>query len=258
MRFFGLLVKLFKAYFNYRRQMKKIQTKGGYRAAMDNMLEAYRRGDYAGAIQASMGMDPYFHGAMLMQLGRFDEAQQWLEQVTATQKETRLLALANSTLGQLCLQQQHYDEAQKRFQTALSLWPDRASTHRDLAELHLRRDNLSEGLHWAHLAVEKERAGEGVTPETQKTNLCEELATLAWAVAANSHDRSEVDRLAAEALDLAANNPVSSTAQIHFQVAQAYGLLGDTATSGRHFEEAARVDPNGLWGRAAQALAVRQ
>ena len=260
MRFFGLLVKLFKAYFNYRRQMKTIRSKGGYRAAMDNMIEAYRHGDYEGAIQASMGMDPYFHGSMLMQLGHFAEAQQWLEQVIARQKEPKLLALANTTLGQLFLQQQRYDEAQKLFETALALWPDRASTHRDIAELWMRRDNPSEGLRWASRAVDKERAGEGVTPETQKTNLCEELATLAWAVAATSHDRAEVDRLTAEAVAVAADNPVSSTAQIHFQIAQAYSLLDDTATSGRHFEEAARFDPKGLWGCAAQAMAagVRQ
>jgi hypothetical protein len=49
---------------------------------------------------------------------------------------------------------------------------------------------------------------------------------------------------------------VATKAQVHCHCGLAYATLGDTVKSKRHFEEAERVDPNGIWGREAMSLAA--
>jgi tetratricopeptide (TPR) repeat protein len=208
-----------------------------------------------------MGAGGCFDASLLMQLGRFAEAEQQFEQAVASEKQPKLSALAHVMFGELLLELRRYPQAQEHFDAAVSLWPERGATYRDIAELCLRRgDKPSDALRWARLAVETERAGAGVTPETKKANLSCDLATLAWAVAADSRDAAEVRRLYAEALTLSADNPVTSTAQMHCHFGQAYTALDDSAASSQQFEQAARVDPHGLWGRTAQTMAtgVRQ
>jgi hypothetical protein len=43
---------------------------------------------------------------------------------------------------------------------------------------------------------------------------------------------------------------------MHLHFGHAYAALGDAEKSARHFEEAARIDPNGLAGRTAASVAV--
>ena len=256
MRLFELLVKFVRVYVEYRKARSKIRSGGWWAGRHRAMFDAYSRGDYEASLEISRGLfDDFFTGNLLLQLGRFAEAEQLLQRAVDYQKEPRLAALANTVLGQLLLRQQNYERAIECFEVALRLWPDRGSTHRDIAEAWLRRGgNPSEPLRWARLAVEKERAGEGVSPETKKTNLSEDLATLAWAVAADSGDAAEVERLCAEAVGLCGAEPVTSAAQVHCHCGLAYAALGDEAKKGRHFEEAARVDPHGVWGREARSM----
>lgn len=250
--------------FRHRKATAKLRSLTEQQNTIHSVLDAFRRGDYETALQAAEGLRTegswtpeycFFRGSMLTHLGQFDEAEKWLRENVAREKDNKRSALNYSTLGQLLVHQQRYDQAMDCFATSLRLWPNRGSTHRDIAEAWLRRGNRpSEALQSARLAVDKDRAVEGVSREVRDVNLGEDLATLAWAVAVASRERAEVDRLAAEAVSLVGSHPISSVAQVHYHSGQAYAALGDPGRSAYHFEEAARIDPQGVWGRAARAM----
>ena len=193
---------------------------------------------------------------MLIQLGRSQEAEEILRQMADTVKEAKPRTLVMSQLGQLLMRQQRYDEAMECFQLALRMRPERGSTYRAIAEWHLRRgDNPAEALCWARLAVEKEKAGPGLSQDCQKICLCEDMSTLAWAVAVDLHDGVEVDRLCEE-IAFPALTPACSLALSSFHFGKAWEALGDEAQSAAHFEAAAQRDANGIWGREAAAHRV--
>jgi tetratricopeptide (TPR) repeat protein len=230
------------------------------RLPWDLVLNSYRVGDYSNALALcnlarSAGMDMgVFKGELLLQLGQMDEAVETLTAAVAAEKDPKPAALANCVLGQVYLFQQRLDKAQDCFTAALNLWPERAATHRSVAEVWLRRESPSEALRWARLAVEKERADPGVTPETKAANLATDLAVLALATAAASGDASDVEKSATEAAGLCGGLAVSSVAQVHVYCGLAYKGIGNAAKATEHFELAARVDPRGAWGREAQGL----
>jgi tetratricopeptide (TPR) repeat protein len=120
-------------------------------------------------------------------LGRVDEGEVWLRRAIAIHDRTRdnrRLAIAFSTLGHLMLQTGRFDEAQKCFEESLRQCPGRGSGYRSMAELCLlRRDEASEAMRWAKLAVVHEQADRHLTAKLRKINLGEDLATLAWATA---------------------------------------------------------------------------
>jgi tetratricopeptide (TPR) repeat protein len=242
---------------NYRLRHPKPLSQTGQRKASVLLMDVYKKGHYQFAYEVARSLqDDFFCASMLVQMGLFREAEQTFLKVVASQKGPKQAALANEALGQLFLFQQGYEKAQECFKAALQLWPERGATHRCIAEVWLRRgDNAPDALREARLAVEKERAGEGITPLTKAINLSEDLATLAWAQAANGGDAAEVDRLAAEAAGLCNGFPVTSTAQVHVHCGMAYAALGDSAKRAQHFEETARVDPQGIWGREATRAA---
>jgi len=227
-------------------------------SSYQTISQAYSSGQYEHALAicapaaqqgANVGV---FQAGLLMQLGRLDEAEQTISQALTRETEPRSTALAHCVLGEILLFQRRYDKAFAAFQTALNLWPERGATYRAIAEVGLRSgDDPSLVLQWAQLAVEKEKASRGLAPETKVANLSAELATLAWALAVSSRNVAEVDKLVAEADSLCAGIPVSSTAQVHVLSGLAYAAIGDEVKRARHFETAARVDPNGIWGREA-------
>jgi tetratricopeptide (TPR) repeat protein len=226
------------------------------------MMQAFIRGDYQQALAISAAAQHgvnvgVFDGALLMQIGRLNEAERMISQALASETEPRSTALAHCCLGEVYLFQHQYDKALSCYNSALSLWPERGGTYRAIAELGLRRgEDPFVVLQWAHLAVEKEKASQGIVPMTKVANLSAELATLAWAVAASSRNAPEVDSLVAEADSFCAGIPVTSIAQAHVYCAMAYAALGNEAKSAQHFDAAARIDPNGAWGREAQQQAV--
>jgi tetratricopeptide (TPR) repeat protein len=234
--------------------MKQSNRAAAARYAQDPWLEAFRRGDY----QAALGFatDPFLQANTIMQTGKFAEAEQLLRQFAGTVQEPKLAALLQCVLGQVLMHQNKGAEAMECFQKSVQLWPERGSTHRDIAEVLLRRgDSSAEALRWARLAVEKENAGPGLSEDSKNLNLAEDTATLAWAVAVHLHDVTEVDRLDSS-ITLPAITPVSSNAQIHYHLGQAYAALGNSAASAKHFEYAAMVNANGIYGRAAAAMIV--
>jgi tetratricopeptide (TPR) repeat protein len=259
---------------------------------LESVLTPYRRGDYEAALEATEGLresmaalspqlplsqaeiDRHYwalRGGALMQLGELSEAEKSLDQAVALaqqceceyrrwdpgmERKIKLSALHSARLGEIYLQQRRYDDAMKRFEASLRDWPSHGPFHAHMAEACLLKgDPPSEGLKWATLAVDEDRAAKA-SPETHDMNLCEDLATLAWAVAVASPNRAQVDGLIAEAVKLAGTRSVPTSAQVHFQAALAYIALGDWERSTRYLEEASHIDPQGRWGRAARAQAA--
>jgi tetratricopeptide (TPR) repeat protein len=234
-------------------------------AAIKAVMEPYRRGDYETALQASEGFRQggevtasycFYRGSILEHLGRLEEAEVWLRRNIAmrdAKREQRFLAIGFSVLGDVMLQGRRFDEAQECFETSMRHFPGRGAGYRSMAELCLlRRDSSAEALRWAKLAVGREQADQ-LSRELRKINLGEDLATLAWATAADSHSASEVSRLVAEAVASVGASNVQSTALVHYQSGCAYAELGDLRSSAQHYEEAAKLDLQGHWGRAARA-----
>ena len=268
-RLLKMLVSLVFLHRRHRKAMDQFRTSTLKMNSIDAVLAAYREGDYQGALSAAesmkgnpklLGAYLFFTGTMLMHLGRLREAEHRLRLNVGAPQETKTLAIGYSSLGQLLLELQRYDEAMECFETSLRHWPDRGSSHRDIAETWLRRGNPSAAVEWAQRAVNEDRGrmdpeASAKLQEVCNLNLGEDLATLAWAVAADSRDRAKVENLAGEAVTLV-HSAVSPRAMVHYHLGQAYRALGDSATSAEHFAEAARADPNGLWGRSARAMAA--
>lgn len=269
MTIWRLILMIVSAYFTHRKGMKQLRTARLHHTAIDGILTAYRNGDYQSAlhIAESMKGDPtladsyfFFTGTMMMNLGRFQEAERRLRQNLTVVPDEKRRALAHSSLGQLLLELQRYDEALECFHTSLQYWPDRGSSHRDLAEACLRKGGHADAVKWARLAVQEDRdqletSNSPALEDVANINLAEDLSTLAWAVAADSGDSAQVDRLVneAESLSFTAASP---KAQVQCHAGRAYLALGDSVRSEHHFSEAARIDPNGLWGRAGQAMSA--
>jgi tetratricopeptide (TPR) repeat protein len=251
MGIFQFIWSLFTAYRNLRKAMGGIDRA---RATMqDPQMAAYIRGDYEQA--KSLAQDPFVQADLDRQLGHFAEAEQRLRTLSQAQENPKLGALIQDTLGEVLVEQGRHEEAMHCFQAALRLWPERGSTYRSVAEASLRRGGDSaEALRWARLAVEKEKAGPGVSVDVKAMNLGLDLATLAWAVAVHTHDMTEVDRLAEEVAQPAIT-PVCTQARVNYQFGKAWAALGDSARSSAHFRHAAQVDPNGIWGKASAAMA---
>jgi tetratricopeptide (TPR) repeat protein len=157
-------------------------------------------------------------------------------------------------LGDLYLEQARYNEAARCFGASLTDWPNHGSTYRSIAEALLRKgDDPAIALKTSKLAVDKERALTVFPQEVRDTNLGEELATLAWAVAVASQDAAQVGVLVAEAESKVGTRLVTSRAQVQYLAGLAYAVLGETERRARHFKEASRIDSRGRWGRAAGA-----
>jgi tetratricopeptide (TPR) repeat protein len=252
MRLFQPLWKLIQTYFHYRKGTEALRTGEGGGESQDVIMKAFMKGDYR--IAAMRSVDPFFRGLMMMQFGHFPMARKSLEYVVANTADPKSAALANCVLGQILMEQGEDDRAMECFRTSQILSEERGGADRGIAELLLRSGGSSdEALRAARSGVEKERAIEGSAVDSKDASLSEQLGTLAWAVAVESHDAAEVDQLVAEGVGLPGVLPVNSVARMHLHFGYAYAALGDPGKSIHHLEEAARIDPNGLAGRAAAA-----
>lgn len=232
--------------------------------AMNAATAAYRAGDYALALQRSKGLKDgssktaeycFFRGSMLHQLGRFSEAEASLREGLPLETDNRQRALVDNTLAEVLMDQERFTESIAFFENAGRVGPDRGSNHRGIAEVWLRQGReLAEALEHARQAAEIDRSATGMKKELLDTRLGEDLAVLAWAVAANSGEVREVESMLTEAFALCGTTTKPILAQVHYHAGRAYAALMMEENSRDHFRQATEIDPQGLFGRFARAM----
>ena len=194
---------------------------------------------------------------MLHQLGRFDDAEASLREGLPLEENPSQKALVYNTLASVFMDQGRYPEAIAFFENAGRAWPDRGANHRGIAEVWLRQGReLPEALDHAHQAVEIDRQASGMKREALDSRLGEDLAVLAWAVAENSHDLHEVEKLLAEAFLLCGTKSKPILAQTHYHAGRAYQALNLPEKSREHFRQAVQADPQGNFGRLAREVTL--
>ncbi len=155
------------------------------------------------------------------------------------------------------MDQERFPESIAFFENAGRAWPDRGANHRGIAEVWLRQGReFSEALDHARQAVEIDRHATGMKKEALDSRLGEDLAVLAWAVAANSGEAREVESLLAEAFQLCGTKSKPILAQFHYHAGRAYEALKLLEKSREHFRQAIEIDPQGNFGRLARAMAL--
>jgi tetratricopeptide (TPR) repeat protein len=232
--------------------------------ALDDMLESYRSGDFQSVLHKSEKLKNgsartaaycFFRGKALYQLGRFAEAEASLQEARSLEQDERRVALSTEALGYALLEQQRYADAIACFESCIRIWPDRGCGHRAVAEALLRQGKAADAAVRARRAAAIDRNAQALSDEIHNLNLGEALATLAWAVAADSGDAPEVTRLVAEALPLCGDDNKPILGQLHYHAGRAFGALGVAERSAEHFEQAIAADPQGNYGRLARAAA---
>jgi tetratricopeptide (TPR) repeat protein len=243
-------------------------------------LEYYRDGDFEGALTAAdtiVGVGGevehlYIRGGILRQLGRLTEAETALvrcielsEQseykvygrsirggIAQMESRIRLTSDAQEALGSVYASQRRYEEALKAFDDSLRDCPGRSALHRDVAEVWMRRGNAVEALRWATLSVDVSREEAFASEEIRDMTRAENLATLAWAMAASQTGIDQIEDLIAEAAKLASQQPVTVFAQVHLNIGLAYEGLGDLERSREHLSLSSQRDVQGISGRVAR------
>jgi tetratricopeptide (TPR) repeat protein len=241
------------------REIQKMQ-------AINAVVAAYCEGDYETALQRAENLKDvssktaeycFFRGSILHHLGRFDEAEASLREGLPMEENPSQKALVYNTLASVFMDQGRYPEAIAFFENAGRAWPDRGANHRGIAEVWLRQGReLPDALDHARLAVEIDRRATGLKKEALDSRLGEDLAVLAWAVAANSGNGTEVESLLAEAIPLLGAKTKPTLAEAHYHAAKAYDALKMPEKSAEHFRQATELDRQGIWGRLAHAAST--
>lgn len=240
---------------------RALRTSNAMRAVMD----AYRAGDHKTAIEKAEKLKDgakktaeycCVRGEMLHQAGRLDEAETSLREALPLHDDPREKALVYDMLASVLMDQERYTEAIAFYENAGRAWPDRGSNQRGIAEVWLRQGReFKEAVDYARQAVEIDRRATGMAKEALDTRLGEDLAVLAWAVAANSSDVGEVDRLVTEAFQLCGTRTKPILSQIHYHAGQAYEALNNPERAQDHFRQAREIDPKGIFARLSSKVA---
>src|SRR2546428_9550502 len=164
--------------------------------AINAVMAAYRCGDYRTALQRAESLKDgssntaeycFFRGSMLHHLGKLDDAESNLREGLALETDPRQRTLVYNVIASVLMDQERFPESIAFFENAGRAWPDRGANHRGIAEVWLRQGReFSEALDHARQAVEIDRHATGMKKEALDSRLGEDLAVLAWAVAANS------------------------------------------------------------------------
>lgn len=232
--------------------------------AMRAALAAYRACDYAAALRRAEGLKDgasttpeycFMRGAMLHHLGQLSEAEASLRAGLPLETDPHRKALVYDTLASVLMDQDRFTESIAWFESAGRAWPERGANLRGIAEVWLRRGReLPEALKRARQAVEIDRQATGMKTEVLKERLGEDVALLAWALAANSGDLSEVESLLAEAFPLCGTKAKPVLSQLHYYAGRAYAALGALEKSQGHFRQVVEIDPQGIYGRLVRAV----
>jgi tetratricopeptide (TPR) repeat protein len=231
--------------------------------ALSSLMTAYRDADYALALEETeklrLGSSRtpeyfFFHGAILHKLGQLHEAEASLREGLPLQPNDRLRALSYNTLAEILMDQGRFEESVECFRKAGQAWPGRGSNLCGVAEVWLRQGRyISEALDSARQAVEIDRHAEGMVKEALDQRLGEDLALLAWAVAANAGTLSEVELLLGEAFPLCGTKSKPVLAKVHYHAGRAYKTLKVSEKSQKHFGHSIEFEPNGVFGGLARA-----
>jgi len=152
------------------------------------------------------------------------------------------------------MDQERFAEAVEFYQLAHRAWSDRGASLRGIAEVWLRQGReLPEALKQAQQAVAIDKRATGLPKEALEHRLGEDLAVLAWALAANSAGVGTVEFLVAEALRLCSSGAKAILAQVHYHAGQVYLALQNAEKSQEHFRQAAEIDPQGIFGAMARS-----
>jgi len=233
--------------------------------SLNSVMTAYRAAEYALALEETETLKRgssktpeycFFRGAILHKLGRFVEAEAILREGLPLQPDDRTRALSYNTLAEVLMDQERFEESIECFRNAGRTWPGRGSNLRGVAEVWLRQGrHLPEALESARQAVEIDRHAEGMVKEALDQRVGEDLAVLAWAVAANSGAHSEVKLLLEEAFSLCGTRSRPVSAQLHYHAGKAYQAINERERSQEHFGHASEIEPQGVFGRLARAEA---
>jgi len=238
-----------------------IRTMSATKGAMD----AFRIGDYATALLKAEALNQgstrtpeycFVRGSMLHQLGNFREAEAILREGLPLEKDLHSKALVCDVLGSVLMDDERFDDAVASFEDSIRAWPNRGAGARGMAEVLLRQGReLPDALSWARGALEIDRSVSGLTREIRNLRLAMGKAILAWALAANSAEISEIEPLVAEAISLCGDRTKPYLAQVHYHAGRAYLALKIPEKSAYHFRQATEIDPQGIFGRLARAMA---
>jgi tetratricopeptide (TPR) repeat protein len=259
-----LAVALVVLYLVWRRTGKGVVAKAlRMNRTIKAIMSAYRRGDYATGLEKTESLKDgtaetaeycMFRGLMLHQLGRLNEAEACLREALPLHDEARQRALILNSLASVLMDQERCAEAIAFYENAGGVWPDRGASLRGIAEVWLHQGREpNEALEQARQAVQIDRHATGMSKETLASRLGEDLAVLAWALAVNSHDPTEVESALTEAFQLCGNKSASVSAQIHYHAGRAYVALHVSDKSREHLQRAAEIDPQGRFGRMARS-----
>jgi len=231
-------------------------------SALDEVTASYREGDYETALQQSERLRTrfaktaaycFFRGSMLFHLGRLEEAEASLREGLPMEENPAQRALVCNTLGAVLMEQRRFAEAIESYENAGRAWPERGSNHRGIAEVWLRMGcELPKALQQARLAVEIDRKATGMKQEALDSRIGEDLALLAWAVAANAGEAREVECLLGEAFPLCGSKTKPVLAELHYHAGQAYAALNMLEKSQEHLRKASEADPHGIFGKRAR------
>jgi tetratricopeptide (TPR) repeat protein len=231
--------------------------------ATNSLMTAYRSANYTLALVETEKLKRgdsrtpeycFFRGALLQKLGQFVEAETILREGLPLQPDDRLRALSYNTLAEVLMNQGRFEESIECFRNAGRAWPGRGSNLRGVAEVWLREGyHLAEALDSARQAVEIDRRADGMSTEALDQRLGEDLAVLAWAVAANSGTLSQVEPMLAEAFRLCGTGSKPVLAQLHYHAGRAYKAIEEREKSQEHFRQASAIEPQGVFGGLARA-----
>ena len=200
----------------------------------------------------------YHRGNVLLQAGRYDEAERSLRKIADHPAGLRVdTALALEDLGNVLMETGRFEEAQRCFREAAAIFPGRSPSQTGMAELLLRQGIFPQNaLRHAETALHLFQAG-GVERIGDPPRLGAILATKAWALAACGHGKE-----ALETIDTALKTPARTTkgplAQVHYKAGMSLLALSDNRAAEGHLARGAKLDPEGRWGRLCACALERQ
>ncbi|MGO9228774.1 MAG: hypothetical protein ACLQKA_06125 [Bryobacteraceae bacterium] len=185
--------------------------------------------------------------------GRVKEAETILRELAAPERSAADRAIGLENLGRVLLAQSRYQEARQSFEAAARFVPIRSVAFSGLAELRLLQGMGPElALRDAERALQCYR--NSLIEHTARERLAAIRGTQAWALAVLGHAAESQQAIEAGEREM---DPkfTPEVAWFYWRAGMAMLALEDASAATCHFRHAARLDPNGYYGRlAAQHL----